>query len=95
MSFLEKFGFNSDDINELESIVPEKIQTLITENNKLVSVNILYLKELGIQNYKEVFTKFYDMFLLDASVFKGIFDKYDRTSLISKISKNVNIVEYL
>ena len=95
MSFLEKFGFNSDDINELESIVPEKIQTLIMENNKLVSVNVLYLKELGIQNYKEVFTKFYDMFLLDASVFKGIFDKYDRTSLISKISKKVNIVEYL
>lgn len=95
MNFLNKVGFDEEKINDLENVIPKRIKNLLIDNQKLVLVNLVYLRDLGITNYVDVFMRFFDMFLLDASTFRGIFDKYDQKSLIEKIQKNVNIVEYL
>lgn len=95
MSYLKELGYTEEEIKNLEKDIPDKIKQLLKENNKLVSINVTYLKDLGISNYKDVFNKYYDTFLLDVSTFKGIFDKYEPQDLIAKIEKNINIVEYL
>ena len=73
----------------------QKLQAQIEENHKLVTMNIRYLKEIGVMNYQKIFIKFYDLFLMDPSNFEDIFAKYDTADLINKLNKNVNIVEYL
>jgi len=95
MKFLEKYNFNKEDIDAFVSNSPKKLVDAIKEHKKLVGTNISYLKELGVKNYKEIFIKFYDMFLMDNSNFIEVFAKYDREDLIEKLEKNVSIVEYL
>lgn len=95
MKFLEKLNFSKDNIAEILDGTPESVINLIKVNKKLVSENISFLKELGVNNYQEVFIKYYDMFLIDNSNFKAIFDKYEKDDLVEKINKNISIVEYL
>ena len=95
MDYLEEYNFTSDDISSFTQKVPASVIKLLEENKKLVSNNIKYLKELGVSNYKDVFTNYYEIFLNDDSNFKAIFDKYDRNDLIDKIAKNINIIEFL
>lgn len=95
MKFLEKYNFNKEDIDFFVSNSPKKLVDAIKEHKKLVGTNIEFLKELGVKNYKEIFLKFYDMFLMDNSNFMEVFNKYDREDLIEKLEKNISIVEYL
>ena len=95
MKFLEKLNFSKDNIAEILDGTPQSVINLIKVNKKLVSENISFLKELGVNNYQEVFIKYYDMFLIDNSNFKAIFDKYEKDDLVEKINKNISIVEYL
>ena len=95
MKYLEEFNFSPDVIAEVLDNTPDKLLALLEEQKKLVSENIAYLRDLGVKNYQEIFIRYYDMFLLDNSNFKEIFDKYERDDLISKLEKNINIVEYL
>lgn len=95
MNYLEELGFTPDMIAEVLDNTPDKLISLLESQKKLVTENINYLKNLGVKNYQEVFIRFYDMFLLDSSNFKDIFEKYDPEDLIAKLEKNVNIVEYL
>lgn len=95
MKFLEKYNFNKEDIDSFVSNSPKKLVDAIKEHKKLVGTNIEFLKELGVKNYKEIFIKFYDMFLMDNSNFIEVFNKYDREDLIEKLEKNISIVEYL
>ena len=95
MSFLSELDFDSNLIESLELNIPERIKELLKTNEALVTSNITYLKDLGISNYKDVFVKYYDTFLLDAGTFKSIFDKYEPEDLANKIKNNVDIVKYL
>ena len=95
MKFLEKLNFTKDDIEEIKDSTPEALLALLKTQKKLVIENITFLKDLGVINYQEIFIKYYDMFLMDNSNFKDIFEKYEPEDLISKLSKNINIVEYL
>ena len=52
-------------------------------------------KEMGVHNFKEIFVKFYDMFLMDNSNFMNVFNKYDREDLVEKLERNADIVEFL
>ena len=65
------------------------------EAYKLVSANITYLNDLGVKNTSDIFFNYYELFLLDHSNFRAIFDKYDKEDLVEKLAKNVAIVEYL
>ena len=95
MEYLEDLGINSEMIDELKDNTPEKLLELLEANKKLVSANVNYLKDLGIDKYPEILVRYPDMFLMDNSNFKDVFAKYEVNDLIEKINKNVGIVEFL
>ncbi len=95
MKFLEKYGFNKDDIADFLNNSPKKLIDEIKKSKKLVGENINYLKELGVTNYQEIFLEYYDMFLMDHSNFVNIFAKYEPQDLIEKLNKNIRVIEYL
>ncbi len=95
MDYLEKYNFTKDDISSFINDVPASVIKLLEEQEKQVSNNIKYLREIGVTNFKDVFINYYEMFLNDDTSFRGIFEKYDQADLVDKISKNINIVEYL
>ena len=80
---------------DVSSIIPEEIKVDLENNADLVKANLNYLKELGIENYQDIFKAYYPIFLMDASNFKDIFSKYDISDLIDKINKNIAIIEHL
>ena len=95
MRFLEKYNFNKELIADFLNNSPKKLQDAIKDNKKLVCENIEYLKNLGVDNYQEIFLEYYDMFLIDHSTFVDIISKYEPKDLVEKLKKNVNIFEYL
>lgn len=95
MNYLEKIGFTSDDISEIKNLNTSVIFNLLNEQKKVVTANILYLKKLGVTNYKEIFIKYADLFLMDNSNFIEIFSKYDQEDLINKLKNNIDIFAYL
>ena len=95
MKFLEEYGFNQDDIQEFVDGTPKRIMEVILKNLPLVKKNLGYVKDLGIDTYKEIFINYPDMFLMDASNFSEIFSKYNTEELITKLNSNFKMVEYL
>lgn len=95
MNYLEKLGFTQEEIIEFAQNIPENLKKVLTKEEALVSANINFLHELGINNYKEIFIIYYDMFLMDSSKFQEVFNKYDQEDLIDKLNKNMTIIEYL
>ncbi len=95
MKFLEKFNFNKEEIADFLNNCPKKLIDNIKENKKIVCENINYLKELGVENYREIFLEYYEIFLMDHSNFISIFSKYEPDDLIEKLKKNIKIIEYL
>ncbi len=95
MSFLKEYGFLDNDISEFENNTPDKIKEVISKHESLVKINLEYLKNLGIETYKEIFINYPDMFLMDASNFEESFAKYDREELVTKLNANFKMVKYL
>lgn len=93
--YLENLGFNEEVINTMKKNIPELAIKKIEENEEMVTANIRYLMDLGINNYVDAFIKFYNIFLIDNQTFDEIFSKYDSEDLIAKLEKNVAIMEYL
>ena len=95
MKFLLDYNFTDEEIENLSGNIPPLLLEGIFNSYRLVSKNLDYIKDMGVRNYKEVFTKFYDMFLMDNSNFKNIFAKYDKSDLVDKIEANADIIEFL
>lgn len=95
MDYLEKYNFTKDDISSFVNNVPTSVVNVLEEQKKQVSNNIKYLRELGINNYKDIFLNYYELFLNDDTNFRAIFEKYDQADLVDKLAKNINIIEYL
>ena len=95
MNFLEKYGFEKEDINEFENNKKKKIKDVILKNLELVETNLKYIKDLGTSVYKEIFINYPDMFLMDASNFSEMFSKYETDELIERLNNNFKLVEYL
>ncbi|MCR5788094.1 MAG: hypothetical protein K6G37_03315 [Bacilli bacterium] len=95
MNYLEKIGFTSEEINIIKKRTNGVIYKLLSDQGRVVTANIKYLKSLGVNNYKEVFIKYPDLFLVDLSNFKETFDKYDREDLVQKLEANPDIIAYL
>ena len=95
MSFLKEYGFLDSDISEYENNTPEKMKKVIEEHENLVKVNLEYLKNLGIETYKEIFINYPDMFLMDASTFEKSFSQYETKELLEKLNANFKMVKYL
>lgn len=95
MNYLEKLGFTSEEIGMIKNQTTKVIFNLLSEQKRVVSANITYLKNIGIKNYKEIFIKYSDLFLMDNSNFVDIFDKYDQEDLVEKLNNNIDIFAYL
>ncbi len=95
MNFLLDYGFTEEEIKEFSANIPPMLHEHILNYYKLVMENMEYLKSIGVENYKEIFIKFYDMFLMDNSNFINIFNKYEKEDLVEKINTNADIVEFL
>lgn len=95
MNYLEKIGFSSDDINVIKKTTTSVIFNLLSEQKKVVNANIMYLKKIGVTNYKDIFIKYPDLFLIDNSNFKEIIEKYDLNDLIIKLKSNIDVFAYL
>ncbi len=95
MKFLLEYGFNEEEIENFSANIPPMLMDKLSSSYLLVSKNILSIKEMGIQTYKSIFLKFYDMFLMDNSNFVNVFNKYDLSDLVEKIDANYEIVEFL
>ena len=80
---------------DISSIISDNLKTDLENNSDLVKANINYLKNIGIENYQEIFKTYYPIFLMDASNFQEIFSKYEISDLIDKINKNIAIIEHL
>ena len=94
MEFLNKY-FDNDTIMYLNDNVPKVILEGLEKEQKLVSKNISFLKDLGVSNIDNIFKNYYDMFLMDPELFSEIFNKYDKEDLIEKLKKNLTIIEHL
>lgn len=95
MKFLENLEFDKKEITAVENNTPEVLANQIKEQKDLVTENLQYLKSLGVKNYREIFTNYSELFLMDNSNFTEIFAKYDREDLVEKLEKNMAIIEYL
>lgn len=95
VKFLEKFGFEKKDIDALKENSTSALIKELEAHKKLVSKNLEYLNDMGVTNLIEIFVHYHDMFLMDNSNFVEIFNKYDQKDLVSKLAKNVQIMEYL
>ena len=93
--YLEKYGFDSEEVIEFRNSISDAMLETLEKNKKLVKANIEYLQGLGVQNIKELFQTYYEMFLIDHSNFEAIFNQYDREDLVEKLAKNIEIMEYL
>lgn len=94
MEFLNKY-FDNDTIMYLNDNVPKVILEELEKEQKLVSKNISFLKDLGVSNIDNIFKNYYDMFLMDPKLFSEIFNKYDKEDLIEKLNKDLTIIEHL
>lgn len=95
MNFLEEYDFTTEEIKNLTENIPPLLLEHLINSYALVSKNLDYLKDLGVTNYKEIFIKFYDMFLMDNSNFLNIFKQYEKEDLLEKINNNYEIIEFL
>lgn len=95
MNYLEKLGFTSEEITMIKNSTTKVIFNLLSEQRRVVSANITYLKNIGVKNYKEIFIKYADLFLMDNSNFVEIFDKYDQEDLVEKLHNNIDIFAFL
>lgn len=93
--FLNNLGFTKEETENFVNQTAPAMVEVLNENRKLVKANLQYLIDLGAKNYKDIFFRYYELFLMDNSNFMGIFNKYDREDLIEKLSKNIAIIEYL
>ena len=68
MEFLNKY-FDNDTIMYLNDNVPKVILEELEKEQKLVSKNISFLKDVGVSNIDNIFKNYYDMFLMDPELF--------------------------
>lgn len=95
MGFLKELDFTKEEILQVENSITDLVMNELISSRELVVHNIKYLKDLGVENFKDVFIKFSGMFLMDPSKFAGVFNKYNKEDLINKIKENIAIVEFL
>lgn len=93
MKYLYNFGLDNNDIETIKQNVTEEIYSDLTLLENMVIENIIFLRDLGVNNYSQVIVKYPEIFLRDAESFKNVFSKFDKEDLIQKVSKNVAVIK--
>ena len=92
MKFLEKYGFDNDEIQEALDNTPQKLQDQINKHLELVEENLQFIQGLGIDTYKEIFINYPELFLMDSSNFSEKFNQYETDDLIARLNANFKLV---
>lgn len=95
MKYLEDLGFTKEQIKLITNSASTLLCDAVKENKKLITVNLNYLKDLGVDNYREIFVEYYEIFLNEPSTFRAIFDKYDKDSLVERLKEDIRVIEFL
>ena len=95
MKYLEDLGFTKEQIKLITNSASTLLLEAIKDNKKLITVNLNYLKDLGVDNYREIFVEYYEIFLNEPSTFRAIFDKYDKDSLVERLKEDIRVIEFL
>lgn len=95
MKYLLNLDFNEEEINEIKDKNLKEVVALMNKKPLLVEDNLIFLKEYGVSNYKNIFLSYAELFLLDPSIFRKIFTKYNKEDLIRKLENNVDLVVLL
>ncbi len=88
LEYLYDFGLDSRDLEDIKDNTNETTFSELSLFVGLVSDNIRYMKDFGIENYAQVVVKYPEIFLRDGESFKNIFSKFDKEDLINKVEKN-------
>ncbi len=92
MMYLETLGFTPEQIEEVTNKSGDFVLNKLDVKQKLVQMNLSFLRDLGVTNFKEIFIDFSEFFLQEPTIFKNVFLKYDRGDLIEKLLKNPGII---
>ena len=95
MNYLKSLGFTDDEITFKNGTLDQNIIESVKFFPEIIKINFNYLKDVGINNYKDIFMKHAHMFLLNPDRFKAIFEKYDHADLIRCLEKNGDVIEKL
>ena len=93
MEYLEKVGLTKADIDNIAISVSDELYSDLSLFGPMVKKNIEYLRDFGIENYKDVVIKYPEIFLRDFGSFENVFTKFDKEDLISKCKKNVAVIK--
>ena len=97
MKYLEEFGFDNTDINE---IIENNYQYII-ENLELNKNNIMeivnYLLEIGIEKstIKDIFIYQVSFYFKTIEEIKKSFDEYEMDSIVKSLNYDVNNIELI
>lgn len=95
MEYLVNYDFTEEEITKFKESIPEVFLTSINQSKKLIQANLAYLRSIGVENIKVIFSDFYEMFLMEHSAFVEIFDKYDPEDLLVHLKNDPSVMEYL
>ena len=97
MDFLEKYGYNENDINMILQNNDSSVIKNIVMNQENVAEVINYLKELGVNDnsIKDLFLHQIGMFYRTKDEIKAVFDEYEIDSIVKSLNYDVNTVDLI
>ncbi len=93
--YINKLNISEKEIEEIIFNNPKVIIEQLKLKQDLVEANFNFLVNLGITNVKNIFVNYAEIFLLDSSLFKRKFSKYNKEDLIEKLDANMDIILFL
>ena len=95
MDYLKTLDISNEEIDSLNNTLQKNEQEYVILFPGIIKANYNILKDVGINNYKDIFLKHTHMFFMNPNKFQAIFDKYDHDDLIRCLEKNGAIIEKL
>ena len=93
--YINKLNISEKEIEKIIFNNPKVIIEQLRLKQDLVETNFNFLVNLGITNVKNIFVNYAEIFLLDSSLFKRKFLKYNKEDLIEKLDANMDIILFL
>ncbi len=93
MQYLYNFGLDDTDIEEIKKNVTDEVYCDLSLFSKIVEGNIVYMRDFGVTNYRQVIVKYPEIFLRDLESFMNVFSKFDKDDLIAKVTKNPAVMK--
>ena len=95
MTYLLDYEFNQQEIAEFRAMNKMFLVDKLEEYQEITKKNIEALRNFGVSNYKEVFKRHAEIFLMDNEAFIKMLGKYDKEDLIDKFKINPDVIEIL